>query len=43
MGSERKPRRAGKPRKKKAKKVFKELPSKASKKRKKCGKKRKMF
>ena len=34
IGSERKPRRAGKTAKEKAKKVFKELPSKASKKRK---------
>ncbi|HHF5123132.1 TPA: ribonuclease R [Haemophilus influenzae] len=40
MGSERKPRRAGKTAKEKAKKVFKELPSKASKKRKSAVKKK---
>ena len=40
MGSERKPRRAGKTEKEKAKKVFKELPSKASKKRKSAVKKK---
>lgn len=40
MGSERKPRRAGKTTKEKAKKVFKELPSKASKKRKSAVKKK---
>ena len=40
MGSERKPRRAGKTAKEKAKKVFKELPSKASKKRKSTVKKK---
>ena len=40
MGSERKPRRAGKTAKEKAKKVFKELPSKASKKRKSSVKKK---
>ena len=41
MGSERKPRRAGKTAKEKAKKVFKELPSKASKKRKSAVKRKK--
>lgn len=40
IGSERKPRRAGKTAKEKAKKVFKELPSKASKKRKSAVKKK---
>ena len=40
MGSERKPRRTGKTAKEKAKKVFKELPSKASKKRKSAVKKK---
>ena len=40
MGSERKPRRAGKTAKEKTKKVFKELPSKASKKRKSAVKKK---
>ena len=40
MGSERKPRRAGKTAKEKAKKVFKELPSKASPKRKSAVKKK---
>ena len=40
MGSERKPRRAGKTAKEKAKKVFKELPSKASQKRKSAVKKK---
>lgn len=40
MGSERKPHRAGKTAKEKAKKVFKELPSKASKKRKSAVKKK---
>lgn len=40
MGSERKPRRAGKTAKEKAKKVFKELPSKTSKKRKSAVKKK---
>ena len=40
MGSERKPRRAGKTAKEKAKKVFKELPSKSSKKRKSAVKKK---
>ena len=40
MGSERKPRRAGKTAKEKAKKIFKELPSKASQKRKSAVKKK---
>ena len=43
MGSERKPRRAGKTAKEKAKKVFKELPSKASKKRKSAVKKKEVL